>query len=406
MPPRYHLPAQTTPFIGRTDELEQLTRLLDASENRLITILAPGGMGKTRLALATRGSPPVSLRRWGLLRAADCPGGTGSTGCLQLADAVGLQLTSDQRTPQQQLLNFLSNKELLLVLDNFEHLLDGATLLTDILEAAPRRRLLVTSRERLNLKCETLYILGGMAYPQQRASTMSWITMRYSSFWNVGDAWGRQWPVKKWTAVIQICQMTQGMPLALELAAAWLVALSPSEVADEIARGLEFLQANLRDIPERQRSIVAVFEASWRHLSAEEQSVFRKLAVFHGGFTRQAALAVAETRMDVLMGLANKALISRSSSTGRFEIHELLRQYAMEQLKRSGDLETTYTRHAAYFVEYLNACLPTLQSRTPQTALHDIETDFDNIRQAMFHLLHLDTSDAAAKCGGEPAPLF
>jgi predicted ATPase/DNA-binding CsgD family transcriptional regulator len=390
-PPRYHLPAQTTPFIGRTDELEQLTRLLDASENRLITVLAPGGMGKTRLALSTAeghlshfadGACFVPLTA---LVAPDqlVP---------ELADAVGLQLTSDQRTPQQQLLNFLSNKELLLVLDNFEHLLDGATLLTDILEAAPRVRLLVTSRERLNLKGETLHILGGMTYPQQGTSDDILDYDAVQLFLECGERLGSPVAREEMSAVIQICQMTQGMPLALELAAAWLVALLPSEVADEIARGLEFLQANLRDIPERQRSIVAVFEASWRHLGAEEQSVFRKLAVFHGGFTRQAALAVAETRMDVLMDLANKALISRSSSTGRFEIHELLRQYAMEQLKRSGDLETTYTRHAAYFVEYLNACLPTLQSRTPQVALHDIETDFDNIRQAVFHLLHLDTS--------------
>ena len=395
VPPR-HLPAPTTPFIGRSDELAQLNHLLDTSENRLITILAPGGMGKTRLALA---SADVNQSRFKdgayfvPLAALVSPDQL----LPQLADAVGLQLTSDQRTPQQQLLNFLSGKELLLVLDNFEHLLEGAALLADVLEAAPRVVLLVTSRERLNLNCESLYVLGGMTFPQQQASEDVLNYGAVQLFLECARRLQAQLVPEDMDAVIQICQMTQGLPLALELAAAWLVALSPSEVADEIVRGLEFLQANLRDIPQRQRSIIAVFEASWRHLSAEEQRVFRKLAVFHNGFTREAALAVLEAPINALMALANKALIARSASTGRFEIHELLRQFALEQLMRSSELETAQNRHAAYFMDFLNARLPILQSRTPQAALDEIRADFDNIRRAIFHLLD---SDRTASLGG------
>lgn len=388
-PPQHNLPAQTTTFIGRVEELKDLANLLSEAGNRLITILAPGGMGKTRLALKTAETCIAQF--------VDGVYFVSLTALLSpdqlvpvIADALGLQLTSDPRTPKQQLMSFLGSKHILLVLDNFEHLVASAALLNDLLEAAPHLHILVTSRERLGLNGETLYPLRGMTYPQGGQAEDGLEFGAVQLFLECGRRLQLQMAAEELYAVIRICQMTQGMPLALELAAAWLVALTPSEVADEIARGLDFLKTNLRGIPERQRSVVAVFEASWRHLSPEEQRVFQKLSVFRGGFTREAALAVVETQTDILIALLDKALISRRPHTSRFEIHELLRQFAEEQLKRSGELENTLIRHAAYYADFLNARLPILQSRTPQVPLDEIQTDFDNVRQAVFYLLDWD----------------
>ena len=391
-PPLAALPAQSTAFIGRAGELEDLTHLLGSEATRLITLLAPGGMGKTRLALATAETCQSQFAS-GVCFIPLTPLTSPEQLVPAIAEFIGLHLTSDQRTPKQQLTSFLSNKHILLVLDNFEQVLDGAGLLADLLEAAPHLHLLVTSRQRLNLSCETLYVVSGLTYPDSSTVENALDYTAVQLFLECGQRLRPQMALEDLTAVVKICQMTQGMPLAVELAAAWLIALSPSEVADEIARGLDFLQTNLRDIPERQRSVVAVFETSWRQLSAEEQSAFRKLSIFRGGFKREAALDVADTRVDILIGLANKALISRNSRTSRFEMHELLRQFAEEQLKLSDELEATRGRHAAYFADFLHARLPMLQSRNPKAALNEIQADFDNVRQAILHLLDLDRSN-------------
>jgi predicted ATPase/DNA-binding CsgD family transcriptional regulator len=387
--PQHNLPAQTTPFIGRIGELEMLTRLLVEGPSRLVTLLAPGGMGKTRLALA---AAEVCLPQFAdgvyfvPLVALTSP----SQLVPAIADATGFQLTSGYQTPRQQVLNFLSDKHMLLLLDNFEHLVDGAALLNDFLEAAPRLRFLVTSRERLNLSSETLYALGGMGYPEspQIENALDYSAVQF--FFECGRRLAPQTGFEDTASIIRVCQLTQGMPLAIELAAAWLAALSPSEIAREIAQGLDFLQTTLRDIPDRQRSIRAVFEASWQHLNAEEQRVFRELSVFRGGFTREAAQAVSRAGTDTLIGLANKALISRHPNRGRFEVHELLRQFAEEQLKKAGDTQATRGRHATYFAHFLSARVGALQSRSQQATLDEIELDFDNVREAVNHLLDLD----------------
>ncbi|MBK8025556.1 MAG: AAA family ATPase [Chloroflexi bacterium] len=256
----HNLPAPTTQFFGRSDEIAQLRRLLDDKSNRLITLIAAGGMGKTRLALATAESclaafsDGVYFMPLSALRTPDqlLP---------LIADTIGLQITADQRTSQQQLAHFLRDRHLLLILDNFEHLLNGVELLIDLLEAAPHLRLLLTSRERLNVRCETLFAVGGLSYPKTVGDDG---VLDYSAVQLFLECARRQNPrmsVQDLASVVHICQMTQGMPLAVELAAAWVGLLSPAEVAAEIGRGIDFLQTNLRDVPERQRSIIAVFRS-------------------------------------------------------------------------------------------------------------------------------------------------
>ena len=394
------LPEQTTPFIGRRDELEQLTDLLRQGPSRLVTILAPGGMGKTRLALAaaeacaSQFSDGVYFAQLGALASADqlLPA---------IADATGFQLTSDRRTPRQQVFNFLADKESLLLLDNFEHVVEGATLLADLLEASSRVRLLVTSRERLDLSCETLFTLSGMACPESPQVENGPEYSAVELFIECGRRLAPSKTLADMPSIIQICQLTQGMPLAIELAGAWLVALSPAEIAAELARGLDFLQTTMRDIPPRQRSVRVVCESAWQRLSANEQNVFQRLAVFRGGFTREAAQAVCAAQADTLLSLANKALIARNQNRNRYDVHELLRQFAEEQLGQVREIEATRRRHADHFLAFMSTRLPTLQNRHQPSVLDEIEADFDNIREALHYALDNDLTAnfmPAAEC--------
>jgi predicted ATPase/DNA-binding CsgD family transcriptional regulator len=383
------LPEQTTPFIGRRDELEQLTDLLKQGPSRLVTVLAPGGMGKTRLALVaaeaceSQFSDGVCFMQLGALASVDqlLPA---------IADATGFQLTSDRRTPRQQVFNFLADKELLLLLDNFEHLVEGATLLADLLEASSHVRLLVISRERLNLSCETLFTLGGMACPESPRAENGLEYGAVQLFIECGRRLAPSKTSEDATSIIEICQLTQGMPLAIELAGTWLIALSPAEIAAEIAQGLDFLQTTMRDIPPRQRSVRVVCESAWQRLNREEQNVFRRLSMFRGGCTREAAQAVCAAQTDSLLSLANKALISRNPNRHRYDVHELLRQFAEEQLRRAGEFEATRRRHADFFLAFLSARLPALQNGYQPAVLDEIEADFDNIREALHYALAHD----------------
>src|SRR5262249_45381113 len=280
------LPLPPTPLIGRESELAELGALLENPAYRLITIVGPGGIGKTRLALASATDqidafahrvyfvPLAPLRSSEFLVPA-------------IADALGLAF-SGREDPRAQLLNYLRGKELLLVLDNFDHLLEGAELLVDILRRATAVSILVTSRERLNLQGEWVFDIAGLQVPAadqidgvEGYSAVALFLQRAHKVharFTFGAAEKR--------AVARICRLVEGMPLGIELAAAWVRALSCAEIAQEIEQSLGFLTTSLRDVPERHRSLLAVFDHSWRLLSADERGVFRKLSVFRGGFGR------------------------------------------------------------------------------------------------------------------------
>ncbi len=398
IPPNQNLPAQTTPFIGRDSELQKLTRLLRDPANRLVTLFATGGMGKTRLALA---AAEASLPEFpdGVYFVSLASFVSADQIVPAIAAALGLQLNLGHQSPRHQVLYFLRDKHMLLVLDNCEQLADGAAVLTGLLEAAPRLHMLVTARERLDVSHETLYALGGMRYPPSLEVDNPLDYAAVQLFLDCGRRFAPQRVFDEFQSVIRICQLTQGMPLAIELAGAWLVALSPGEIAREIAQGIDFLQTTMRDLPERQRSIRAVFETSWHRLSDEEQRVFQRLSVFRGGFTREAAEAVGNARTGVILALVNKALISRQPDRDHYEIHELLRQFAEDRLRRSGLSDTARSDHAAYYVRFLKDRLPTLRSSDPRQALDEIGQDFDNIHEAVQYLLGFPLTDAFIPVG-------
>ena len=377
----HNLPVQLTRFIGRIRELDDLSHLLEHPNTRLVTILAPGGMGKTRLAL-TAAEAALPQFADGICFVPLAPLTTADQLIPTMGDSVGLQFSPNSRAPKQQLLDFLRQKYLLLVLDNFEHLLEETSLVTDLLLAAPQVKVLITSRERLHLDGETVYRLGGMPFPEQSDSENAWDYGAIQLFVECAHRASAQFSHHDLTSIIHICQLVQGMPLAIELAAAWMGALSPLEIADEITRSIDFLQTTMRNAPERLRSIRAVFEATWRRLTEDEQQVFRRLSVFRGGCTREAARQVASAELRTLAGLVDKALLWHHPEKGRYEIHELLRQYATEQLEASGEGERIQIVHRDYFGMVAQVWGKALKTPKHLQALDILEADFDNLREA------------------------
>ncbi len=380
--PPHKLPSQATAFVGREQELAELQALLDNPAIRLITLLGLGGMGKTRLAIALADKqqglyrdgiffvPLAQLERSDLVMTA-------------IADALDFTFggASDSKS---QLLQYLREKALLLILDNFEHLTDAAGLVGELLAAAPRLRVIVTSRERLRLSNEQLYEVLPMPLPSLKEKPESLAT--YSVAQLFVQSARRVQPDFELTAdcapqVARILHLVQGLPLGVELAAGWLEMMPIEEIASEIERSLDFLETDLRDVPERHRSLRAVFEYSWNLMAEEERAVFAKISVFRGGFEREAAQKVAGATLRNLTSLVNKSLLRRSPE-GRYEVDKMLSQYAAERLAQAKDVDDVYQAHAMYYGEFLQRLQPALDTKHERDALNSIETELDNLRAA------------------------
>ncbi len=378
---RNNLPIQPTSFIGRQRELVEIASLLANPDVRLLTILAPGGMGKTRLALA---AAEQQLGRYadGVFFVPLAPLSSPDDIVTTIAASVGFSFSGSE-PPHRQLLDYLHERHLLLVLDNFEHLLDGVPLAADILQAAPDARVLATSREKLNLTGETVFSLSGLEFPDWETPEDA---LAYDAIQLFVQSAHRVWPNFRLQAdeldhLTRICRLTAGMPLAIVLAAGWLDMLTVERIAAEIQRGIDILETEQRDVPERQRSVRATFNYSWGRLNEAEQSVFMKLSVFHGGFTQEAAEAVAVASLRSLRKLVDKALVSVSTN-GRYEVHELLRQYAEEQLVEAGAAEAARQAHSAYYMGFMAERDADIKGQRQQAGLQEIRADFENVRQA------------------------
>lgn len=379
------LPAQPTAFVGRADEMAEIARLLADSACRLLTLVGPGGIGKTRLALE-------------VARTLDFPAGTYFVPLQPLSapdfiitavgNAVDFQFYQGGN-PFEQLVYYLRDKSLLLIVDNLEHLLDGVSILSDLLADAPGVKVLATSREALNLQEEWLYSVSGMdfpptadtpdleSYPAVRLFMQSARRLRPDFALDL-EADG----------LVRVCALVEGMPLALELAASWVRTLTCAEIADEIDRSLDILETPVRNVPLRHRSMRAVLEQSWKLLSSTEQETFARLSVFRGGFNRAAAEAVAGASLRMLSKLVNKSLLRRDVE-GRYDIHELLRQYGEEQLRAifQSWLEA-HDRHAAYFAEFMGGQWFELRSARQQESVAAIEAEIENVRTAWLYAVN------------------
>lgn len=324
---RHNLPAPPTAFVGRAAELRRLDALLADPECRLVTIAAVGGMGKTRLALraAERALPAFPD---GVFWVPFAASGAADGWVFPIAEALALPLGGDV-APEERLLAHLAGRRALLVLDNLEHVLDGVGLIADLLERAPGVKVLATSRERLGLRAEWVLDLGGMrraaadaAGPEPGAVAL---------FRQVARRHGRTLADADLPHVVAIGDRVDGMPLAIELAGAWSSVMSPAAIRAEVERGLDVLASDAPDVPDRQRTVRAAIGGSWARLGAAEQRAFARLSVFRGGFSLDAARAVARADLRTLRALVRASLV-RVDADGRYAVHELLRQYGAERL--------------------------------------------------------------------------
>lgn len=379
-----NLPVQTTSFLGRQRESAELQRLLDKEAKwRLVTIVGPGGIGKSRLAIEVAADLAHQFKH-GVFFVPLAPLSDDRNIVVAIGDSLQLRSPAGGDL-RQGLLDYLRQKELLLVMDNFEHLLSGADIVTDILQKAPGVKILSTSRERLNLTSEAVFLLSGLDYPADARLPAEELVQ----FDAVRLLLDRARLVRtdleingpELAQVARICRLVQGIPLALVLAAGWLELLTFEEVAGEISISLDILESQARDMPERQRSVRAVFDYSWQRLAAEEQQAFSRLAVFRGGFSRRAAQQVAGAGLRSLRTLVGKSLIA-ADGLDRYAVHELLRQFAEEQLVAAGEAGPIRDAHSHHYLGEAAQREPDLKGRRQLAALEEIEADLENVRAA------------------------
>jgi predicted ATPase/DNA-binding XRE family transcriptional regulator len=380
--PHSNLPLQLTPFIGRERELAEIAARLSEPDCRLLNLVGPGGAGKTRLALkAAEGRLPEYQHGACFVPLAGLKDPQALAGTV--LDSLRLP-RSGSAEPREQLLTYLRKQQLLLILDNFEHLLPETRLLSAILKAAPEVVVLVTSRQRLSLQSEWVYPVDGLPVPPPDGvspiESYSSVELFVKSAGRISPGYTLDESNRSWVA--RICRQVAGIPLALELAAAWPTVLDPQEIAEQIERGLDILTSDYTDLPERQRSMRAVFDASWKLLSEDEQRGMEQLAVFRAGFNLAAAEAAFGVSPKLLLSLVSKSWV-QAVQVGRFQLHELVRQYAHEKLQLDPDfMHSVEERHSTYFCGVLSRQEENWFTTREGEALREIDVEYPNIDAA------------------------
>lgn len=382
--PRHNLPVQSTTFIGRETEQTQLAVLLADPHCRLLTLVGPGGVGKTRLALQAV-TPQLDRHAQGIWFVALAPLLTADLVAATCLEALNLG-QQPHLTPDEQLLHYLRHKDLLLILDNFEHLPEAVVLVKGILSTAPQVKLLVTSRERLKVQDEWVFTVNGLetttvAMPLDAAQGVA-VADNSASRLFVERA-RRLQPTFTLTddnavAIAQLCCMVDGIPLAIELAAGWSRLLPPAAIAQAIAQDIGFLSSAWQDLPARHQSLTAVFAHSWQLLPPAEQTVLCQLVVFRGGFDAAAAQAVAGAALTLLAELVDKSWL-RVNNRGRFDLHELIRQFIVYQ--NGAPTAAVLARHGHYYGAFLQSQEPFLYGPRQREVLTALLAEVENIRQ-------------------------
>jgi len=371
--------------------MAEIGALLADPSCRLLTLTGPGGIGKTRLAMEMAshqlaffpdGIFWVSLTH--LSRIDDL--------LPAIAEATSFCFQQESRSPREQFLASLCEKhaqQVLLVLDNVEHLLEGVDLIADMLAATTSWSILTTSREVLNLQEEWVRPITGLAYPAAHAEGRA--AGKYSAvqmFVERARRIRRDFELSEdEQGVRDICRLVEGMPLALELAAGWLGTLRPTDIAQEIQRNLDLLATRAHNLPERHHSMRSVFDSSWQLLPETDREVFQKLSVFRGGWTREAAESVAGAELSTLARLIDQSLVRRNT-VGRYEVHELLRQYGAEHLEAAGQTEAVQQGYLASYLKLLARCERDIKAHHQSAALDTIAADFENVRHAWHLAVH------------------
>jgi len=384
--PTHVLPSPPTSFIGREQEQNEIISLLGNPACRLLTLVGPGGVGKTRLAIraATKCLPSFSD---GTYFVALESGTSPDYLVTAIADSIHFKIDyfASQLESKYQLFDYLKNRSILLVLDGYENLVASAGILSELLDHATHLKLLVTSRQKLELNCEWVFNVDGFPVPRFADGKISGDESALILF----EARARQARTgfqlspSDQEYVMDICQSVAGMPLGIELAAAWTPVLSTREIAEKIQESLDFLISSNRDVAERHRSPRAAFNSSWTLLDEGQQEAFCKLSVFQGGFDWPAAHRICSVSLNQLSSLLNRSMLGRNY-TGRYYLHGLLRQFGLEILDASLPVkEEIYDRHCQYYTNILCERETSLHNSDMYTACQEIRQEMDNVRQAM-----------------------
>ena len=388
------LPVQVTPFIGRAEEVAEVIDMLRQPTIRLVTVTGPGGVGKTRLALEVAnkmldefadGVRLVSLSA--VLDSHLVPAA--------MAKSLGL-IEAPEDLPLARLKSFLKTKETLVILDNFEQVVQAAPVMVDLLTESPGLKLLVTSRALLQVRGEREFALGGLKAPDiptwellaslDRAESVRLFVERARAV-NPGF----EVTEKNLPAIVEICERLDGLPLAIELAAARSRLLPPERMLEKMTSSIE-LGVGHRDLPERQRTLRNALDWDYGLLDVSEQAIFRRLSVFAGGFALESAEAVLDDYCDPIStlsgveSLATKSLLRQDQTQSievRFGMLRTIREYALDKLKESGEADDLQKRHAIYFKEV--AAASDERMRTPEQAawLDRLEREHANMRTAL-----------------------
>jgi predicted ATPase/DNA-binding SARP family transcriptional activator len=379
------IPVPPTQTIGRDAELERLCDLLRQPVTRLVTIVGPGGVGKTRLAIVAAraleeeledGAHFVSLV--GLE-----PDDVAST----VARELGVQPLASE-SPERALARHLRRRRLLLVLDNFEQVIDAATVVAELLAHAPAIVLLVTSRAPLRLRGEQVVRLDPLP-PAFAVELFLQLARARDRAFELAEGNG--------SAVLELCRALDGLPLAIELAAARHDLLSVPELLEELRGGLDAPGAAARDAPARQHTLAATLDWSCRLLEPEEEAAFAAMAAFAGGGSLQAAGSVTGASLEVLGALVDKSLlIARRDDSGRVRLAmlETVRRFALRRLDRRADAETVRRRHYDHFLALAEGAMPEVRRSQAPELLADLDRELDNFRAALSWAI--DRSDATS----------
>jgi|GEM_PF-6317602 len=362
-----------TPFIGREAELAQIAALLRNPECRCISIVGVGGVGKTRLAGRILATFPAEFAQeaWFVnLTEITSP----ELMARAIADATGIALTPFA-PPSEQVLQALKSKHILLVLDNFEQLVPAGTpLLNAMLEQAPGIKLIITSRERLQISGEWSIRLEGLVTTDQSS-----LPDAVSLFVSTAQRMNNHFVLSETESIHTICRLLQGIPLAIEMAASWTDVYPCSEILSSVTNKALHLTSRYQDVEERHRSLQAVFETTWERLSPHEQLTLMRLAVFRGGFTFDAAQKIAATDKMMLAFLQEKMLV-HPQSDNRLVLHEMIRQLALQKLALDEqEWRDARLSHAEYFMQLLSHSANRIKYNQAREEILYITRELENV---------------------------